>query len=193
MRRARLFLGGALRLMAWARRMPGQSAMLSAALAGIAFIAIPSTLEIAPKLVWNASASAPLGLYWVGGKSALERGDLVLAALPEPVRTLASERGYLPLGIPLVKPVAALPGDHLCTIGRAILINGKVIARRRKRDSRGRIMLAWSGCRRLTDSEILLLNGDVPDSFDGRYFGPARMDEVVGRLVPLWTWPGPQR
>lgn len=56
----------------------------------------------------------------------------------------------------------------------------KIIARRQKRDSGGRITPAWSGCRRLTDSEILLLNADIPDSFDGRFFGPMRMDEVVG-------------
>jgi conjugative transfer signal peptidase TraF len=159
---------------------------------GIVLLIMPSVFEIPPRLVWNASASAPLGLYWVAGKSDLERGDLVLSEVPEPWRRLADEHGYLPLGVPLMKHVAALPGDHICTIGRAILIGGSIAARRLKRDSRGRIMPAWDGCRLLTSDEILLLNADVPDSFDGRYFGPTRLDQVIGRLVPVWTWLGGQ-
>ena len=50
-------------------------------------------------------------------------------------------------------------------------------------------MPAWDGCRLLSGDEILLLNADVPDSFDGRYFGPTRFDQVIGRLIPLWTRP----
>lgn len=150
-------------------------------------------LEIAPLVVWNASPSASLGLYRAAGKSALERGDLVLAELPDSVRELAEMRGYLPSGVPLIKHVAALPGDHICTIGRAVLIGGSIAARRLKRDSKGRIMPAWDGCRLLSADEILLLNANVPDSFDGRYFGPTKMEEVIGRLVPLWTWPDEQR
>jgi conjugative transfer signal peptidase TraF len=188
MSRERLFLTGVLRVVTRARRALPRPGALCALLAGIALATVPSVLQIAPRLVWNASASTPLGLYWVAVQSDLERGDLALADLPELMRQLASEREYLPPGIPLVKHVAALPGDHICTIGRALLIGGEVVARRQKRDSRGRLMPAWSGCRLLTSGEIFLLNADVSDSFDGRYFGPTRRDEVIGRLVPLWTW-----
>jgi conjugative transfer signal peptidase TraF len=189
MSRDRPLLSGALRLAAYTLRSRKRLGIFSVAVAGIALVTAPTALGYAPRLVWNASASAPLGLYWVVGKADLKRGDLVLAELPEAVRKLASERGYLPLGIPLVKHIAALPGEHLCTIGRAILIGGTVAARRLKRDSTGRLMPAWSGCRLLVANEIFVLNADVPDSFDGRYFGPTSMDEVIGRLIPLWTWP----
>jgi conjugative transfer signal peptidase TraF len=193
MSRRRLFQGGALRLAWRARDRRLRQAIIAAVAVGVALVSTPAALNIAPLVVWNASASAPLGLYWVAGKSALKRGDLVLAELPESVRRLADERRYLPAGVPLIKPVAALPGDHTCTIGRAILIGGRVAARRLKRDSKGRIMPAWDGCRLLSADEIFLLNMDVPDSLDGRYFGPTRMDEVIGRLLPLWTWSAGQR
>lgn len=188
MSRDRLLLGGVLRFMRPAPRRPRRLDVLGVAATGVALATIPPALQIAPRIVWNASASVPIGLYWVAGKSQLDRGDLALAELPEFMRQLGSERGYLPIGTPLAKRVAALPGDHVCTIGRAIFIDGDVVARRRKRDSNGRPMPAWHGCRRLAGSEIFLLNADVADSFDGRYFGPTRMDEVIGRLVPLWTW-----
>jgi conjugative transfer signal peptidase TraF len=192
MSRERPLLCDALRLVRHARRKHPRQAMLAAVAIGVALVSTPAALKIAPLVVWNASASAPLGLYWVAGKSAMKRGDLVLAELPAPMRALADERGYLPLGVPLIKQVAALSGDHICTIGRAILIGGSVAARRLKRDSKGRIMPAWDGCRLLMAGEIFLLNMDVPDSFDGRYFGPTRLDQVIGRLVPVWTWPAGQ-
>lgn len=165
---------------------------LAAVAIGVALVSARAALDIAPLVVWNATTSAPLGLYWVAARADLKRRDLALAELPEPMRVLADERGYLPLGVPLIKHVAALPGDHICTIGRAILIGGSVAARRLKRDSKGRIMPAWDGCRLLMADEIFLLNADVQDSFDGRYFGPMRLDQVIGRLVPLWTEPGGQ-
>lgn len=163
--------------------------LLGLAAFGLVLVALPAILDIRPRLVWNASASAPLGLYWAGVPAVLNRGEFVLAELPRPMRHLAARRGYLPLGVPLVKRVAALPGDHVCTIGRAILIEGQVAALQRKRDSEGRILPRWRGYRRLLGDEILLLMTEVPDSFDGRYFGPTRSDEIIGVLTPLWTWP----
>ena len=31
------------------------------------------------------------------------------------------------------------------------------------------------------------MNWDVPDSLDGRYFGPIPASSVIGRALPLWT------
>lgn len=162
--------------------------LLGAIAIALGSLAIPSAFEITPRVIYNASASAPLGLYWAHGRDGLERGEFVLANLPKPVRQLANDRGYLPVGVPLIKRVAAVPGDHICIIGRAVLIDAKLVARRQNRDSQHRLVPAWHGCRRLTAGEIFLLMSDVPDSFDGRYFGPSRITEVIGRLTPIWTW-----
>ena len=35
--------------------------------------------------------------------------------------------------------------------------------------------------------EIFLMNPTVPDSLDGRYFGPLPVTSIVARAVPLWT------
>jgi conjugative transfer signal peptidase TraF len=137
--------------------------------------------------VWNATASAPIGLYRVRGDRALARGDLVLA-LPAPsLAAFAARQGYLPSGVPLVKRIAAVAGDAVCTRGDAIFINGRVAAARRAADGKGRPLPAWAGCARLRRSEVFLLMETVADSFDGRYFGPTPASQIVGRLVPLWT------
>lgn len=140
----------------------------------------------APLLLWNASASAPVGLYRVISSAPIQRGDMVLVRTPDSVRDLAAEHGYLPLNVPLVKRVAALAGDMVCAIGDDLSINGKWVASRLERDHLGRPLPHWEGCRRLGD-EVFPLMADVPTSFDGRYFGPVPTSAVIGRLVPLWT------
>ena len=70
-----------------------------------------SFIHIAPKLIWNASASTPIGLYSVDRSPRLDVTDLVAVAAPEPLATFLAERGYLPRGVPLMKRVAGLPGQ----------------------------------------------------------------------------------
>ena len=53
------------------------------------------------------------------------------------------------------------------------------------RDRAGRLMPWWRGCTTLDRGALLLLN-DPPASFDGRYFGPSRRTDVIGRATPLW-------
>jgi conjugative transfer signal peptidase TraF len=140
-----------------------------------------------PRLVWNVTASAPLGLYRVEFGLPPARGDLVLARLPETVRTLAAERSYLPKTVPVVKRVAAMAGDRICGVGDDIIVGGGIAARRLPADGQGRALPAWQGCHVLLGNEVFLLMEGVPDSFDGRYFGPTETSQIIGRLVPLWT------
>ena len=161
---------------------------LFAATVGVISLGVSSLTHPAPWLVWNASASAPLGLYWITHAQVVSRGDLLLAEPPDPAHRLAAERGYLPIDVPLVKRVAALPGDIVCSAGVAVTINGRQVAERLSADSRGRALPTWEGCRVLQSGEVFLLMEGVPDSFDSRYFGPVAATAIIGRLVPLWTW-----
>lgn len=165
---------------------------LAVAAFGLAGLGVVTIAEPAPRVVWNASASAPLGLYWVT-HGPIERGDFVLADAPSPARQLAAARGYLPARVRLVKRVAALAGDVVCAVGDVILIDGREVAKRLQRDSHDRPLPAWEGCRTLGPGEVFLLMAEVPDSFDGRYFGPISRSAIIGKLLPVWTfWPGHQ-
>ncbi|OIQ93476.1 peptidase S26 [mine drainage metagenome] len=139
-----------------------------------------------PRLLWNATASTPTGLYAVQPVRVLHVGDLVAVMPPEPVARFLADGGYLPQRVPLLKHVAALPGDIVCRSGHLITIDGIVIGEARDRDSRGRGLPVWSGCRVLADGEVFLMNRH-PDSLDGRYFGPLPAASIIGRAVPLWT------
>lgn len=138
-----------------------------------------------PRLVWNASASAPLGLYSVAPGDRLRIGDMVVAEPPRPIRMLAARRHYIPANVPLVKRVAAVAGAHICATGATIFVDGRVAAQRLATDRHGRQLPWWYGCRQLEPGESLLLNA-LPNSFDGRYFGPVGAAAIVGKAVPLW-------
>lgn len=140
----------------------------------------------APMLVWNVSASAPIGLYSVHPRAHVGTGDMVIVRLPGLFRSFAAHRHYLPANVPLVKRVAAVASDRVCARGRVVRVNGRWAASRRRFDRQGRALPWWQGCRTLRSGELFLLM-DHPASFDGRYFGPIARADVIGRARRLWT------
>lgn len=139
-----------------------------------------------PRFLWNRSPSSPTGLY-VAHARPPRRGEFAVAWLPERARAEAARRSYLPLGVPLVKKVAAAAGDTVCANGPRVTIEGHVVAWRQQRDRKGRSLASWSGCRRLRAGELFLLSLKVPGAYDGRYFGITQAVEVIGTAKPLWT------
>ena len=157
------------------------------ALAGLV-MALGSTIMSppVPRLVWNASASAPIGLYAVDVRARVAVGDMVVARIPRRWRTIADVRRYLPANVPAVKRVAASEGDEVCARRRTVFVNDRQIARRRTRDGAGRPLPAWVGCIVL-DRDNLFLIMDAAGSFDGRYFGISRRTDILGKAIPVWT------
>ncbi|MGY4403536.1 S26 family signal peptidase [Bradyrhizobium sp. USDA 3315] len=141
----------------------------------------------APRLVWNATASTPRGLYALHPVGRLHDLELVLVRLPEPIAKFLADRGLLPKGVPLLKHVMALPGQTVCRSGDAITVNAVDVGAAHDRDHLGRPLPRWSGCTTLQPGEVFLMNPTVPDSLDGRYFGSLPVSSIVARAVPLWT------
>ncbi len=139
-----------------------------------------------PMLVWNASASAPIGLYLVVPIQP-QAGELALVEPPDWVQSFADRRGYLPAHVPLVKRIVAQADGHVCAVGGWVFINGWPLAKPLEHDSQGRSLPRWNDCRRLSADEVFLLMANVSDSFDSRYFGPVKTSSIIGRLEPLWT------
>ena len=167
------------------RRTQLQHRMALAA-SGIACLGATILAPPLPRLVWNASASAPIGLYSVTPGALLKRGDMVIAWAPAGPRALAAHRHYLPGNVPLVKRVAAAPGERVCAIGSGIFVGGRHVAVRQARDSMARPLPWWRGCVTLKDGALFLLM-DAPASFDGRYFGSTSPPDVIGKATPLWV------
>ena len=158
-------------------------------LLGIGLLALACPKADAPVLLWNASASVPIGFYRLASRPPL-RGALAVIRLPDPFRTLAETRGYLRARTLLIKPVAAGGGDIVCRDGLVITINGRAVAHGKAADALGRPLPVWSGCVILSADRVFVLSED-PDSFDSRYFGPVERHHVLGTAVPVWYAPRP--
>lgn len=156
--------------------------MVGAGLLGLTIICPP-----APRLVWNASASVPVGLYLIHPGAPPIKQGFILAALPEPWRGFAARRQYLSENVPLLKRVAAIHGDLVCAFGPIITIDGAMVARRLRKDARGRMLPWWEGCHHLRGGELFLLARDQTGSFDGRYFGVTHRNTLIGTAQLLWS------
>lgn len=160
--------------------------LIAIALCGL----IASSLLFSPlaMIVYNVTDSAPRGWYLVTRTAQLRLGDYVLADLPAPVAELAAQRGYLPVGVPLLKPISATFGQHICARGNVISIDHQPRAIALLNDGKGRPLHAWMQCRLLGVNEFFLLNPQRSASFDSRYFGPVDRSAVRGKAIPLWVW-----
>lgn len=150
-------------------------------------VGYPGLTPMPVKLIWNASASAPVGFYTVDFDGPFEVTDLVVVDAPEPLATFLAERGYLPKGVPLLKRVLAVSGQTVCRTGHTITVDGIAVGIALERDRAGRNLPVWQDCLRIHTGEIFLMNWQVRDSLDGRYFGVTSTDQIIGRALPLWT------
>lgn len=145
------------------------------------------TAPVSRTMVWNTTASVPTGLYLIRGKQSIHVGERVAIHPPPALRRLLAERGYLPVGVPLLKRVGAVSGQRVCRFAQGVTIDGKLVGVARSFDRRGRSLPAWSGCHRIKSGELFVMNPDAPESFDGRYFGVLTSRDVIGRATPIWT------
>ena len=154
----------------------------------VAIVLLLSTIGgTPPRYIWNASSSVPIGLYRLQPVTTLTVTELVAVQPPDLLAVFLHLNGYLPIGIPMLKRVLALPGQTVCRNGLTIVVDGVDVGHAQERDARGRPLPVWSGCRWIADGDVFVMNWQSTDSLDGRYFGPLPASAVIGRAVPVWT------
>jgi len=159
--------------------------LVTAGLAAAALVA-PTLRPMTPRVLWNASASTPIGLYLIRPGTAPAIGNIVAVTPPDALARFLADGGYLADSVPLLKHVTALAGQIVCRTDATVTVDGTPVASALAHDRRGRALPVWQGCRQLGADEIFLLNPEIRDSLDGRYFGPLPLSAVIGVAVPLW-------
>ena len=136
----------------------------------------------------NITPSEPVGFYRrIDGKP--ERGALVLLKQPQNPRGSVL-RHYLPINLPLIKRVAAIPTDIVQIDRLGVRINGVYWpdSAPLSRDRGGRTLTAYPfGTYCVALAELWVMSNN-PRGLDSRYFGPVPASTVISRLVPVATW-----
>lgn len=153
---------------------------------------------LAMGLIINITPSLPVGIYKLSPISRLHRGEYVSICPPDtaPFR-LARRAGYVPKGpcpgdyLPLMKPIAGLPGDQIVVGVQGIAVNGAHIplSRAYSRDGAGRALPRIApGSYTVRPGEVWLVSHYNDRSFDSRYFGAVQIDRLKGSTAPVLTW-----
>lgn len=157
------------------------------------------TLAVALAAKWiglryNDSPSMPVGLYL--RTSSQSNATLIVFCPEQPFANLSVLRGYRSRGNcpdgaePLAKPIAARPGDTVELSAHGMAVNGRLLPNTAPlvEDSAGRPLRHWPfGKYVVTADTVWLASSYSPRSFDSRYFGPVRTDQVRENVRALLT------
>jgi conjugative transfer signal peptidase TraF len=134
----------------------------------------------------NLSNSEPWGIYRLTPFDGhLVTGELVIMEVPVQARPYVYGRGWLKEGGSLLKGIGAVPGDQVMITSGGILINQHYFGPVFKQDSQGKPLPELRGSFRIQPGYFLPLATAIPNSFDGRYFGPVPLRLIVGKAKPV--------
>ncbi|KAF0180773.1 MAG: putative conjugal transfer protein [Caulobacteraceae bacterium] len=129
-------------------------------------------------VIYNGSPSVPVGFY-IRDQRPLGLGAYVTLRAEDAAPAYAQLRDFTDRTDRFIKRVAATGGARICADGDRVILPGDGVVERVSRDTAGRELPTWQGCRTLGADEVFLV-GDTADSFDSRYWGPVRRDVIEG-------------
>lgn len=139
----------------------------------------------------NLTPSEPVGIYRLVAGGA-ERGALVWLQQPAGPQASVLHR-YAPANIPLIKRVAAIPGDTVELERSGVRIDGTLWpdSKPLRRDAERHALRAFPfGIYNVTAGQLWVMS-QHPRGIDSRYFGPVPVSSVISRLTPVITWSYP--
>src|SRR5450631_303811 len=143
-----------------------------------------------PKILINETPSEPVGLYRLveHPENEFRRGMYVVFPVPKELHALVYGRHWMKNGIPFLKELLGLAGDHVCVLSDRLEINGRTIGPVFERDSQGQPLPQHLGCFDVQAGTFFAASQSLDKSFDARYFGPLPLSELQGEARPLWTF-----
>jgi signal peptidase I len=146
--------------------------------------------------IYNETNSLPIGYYIVDKDiSIIDKGDIIRICPREDNQAiqLGIERGYLTRTnqsncfiVSLLKVVAAREGDFIECRDNEVLIN-KTSYRKQLEDSQKRGLPSCDLNRKLKKNEYFVMT-EKHNSFDSRYLGVVKREEIMSKAKPFLTW-----
>lgn len=142
------------------------------------------------------------------------KGEKIVIKLSQNWDDFIASRGWKKKHVPLIKQVYGVPGDEICIRNNLLYINNQKTAKIKNYDSKNRLVPNYwknnqiyikniskfhnirhyhhqhyqdqgRGCLILDDLNYLVLGLHSDRSFDGRYFGPIKLDQVESQVTKV--------
>ncbi len=145
----------------------------------------------------NMTRSLPLGLYL---QTDDPKAKLVVFCPAVGAMDESASRGYrghsyglgcLDGAPPLLKPVIATPGQNVTVTSKGIVVERRLLPNTAPLsfDAKHRPLRAWPPGDYVVEPGTLWVASTFhPGSYDSRYLGPIRREQVLYRLRPLWLF-----
>lgn len=147
----------------------------------------------------NNTDSLPRGIYHISNDNIIKRNDIVVFCPPKnEFLEFAKLNGYwgnLKLVCDNITPkymkkVVGLPGDNIIINSYGVYINNKKIKNSEpyKDILSDKIFKNYSKKIKLKDKEYFLMSDYNKLSFDSRYFGIVKKEDIIYKVFPLFTY-----
>ena len=148
-------------------------------LLGVFYVLIWVIHELGYGFSYQDTASMPIGWYITYPLPVhLDHGQVVVFDPPKSAEALMIKNHWIHKNQKLMKKVYATPGDWVCTDCNEVEVNHHKIARVYEDYAPHKPLPHWKYCGFLPDGEYLLMSTRVAKSFDGRYFGPTKRNQI---------------
>lgn len=144
-------------------------------------------------LRFNKTNSIPYGIYKTVNKKVVRNSFVRFCPPDTEAFRIGRERNYIPVGfcphgyMELMKEVIGIPGDTYQFTEQGLILNGILIPNTKpiKEDISHRPMPLNKAKGFLENDEYILMGLEIPNSYDARYYGVIRKENITGSLEPL--------
>ena len=149
------------------------------------FIITSITKHLGYGLTYQVSISMPKGFYLIVPAKHIKRNDVVIFYPPPKIKTFLVQHKWIPNSAIMMKHVIGMPGDMVCKKNNALFVNNKYFGPVLTYYAPHKKLPNEPFCGKLKKQEYLLLSARIKRSFDCRYFGPVKRQQIIGKVIKL--------
>ena len=146
------------------------------------------------RYVFNISESLPIGIYQKLEDKNFQKGDLVILDIPKERMDFMISRGYIDGNMlkTMLKRIEGVEGETFKVLSidelkKFLVKENKILGSISNFDSRGRQLPQIKSPLILNKDEFFVM-GESDNSFDSRYFGKIKKEEILYKVKPILTF-----
>lgn len=147
----------------------------------ILYLCIAGYITLPHLVIYNYTASLPVGWYWLEPAASLRHGDIILCDADEDTMQLAVERQWINPNTHFLKCIYGLPGDVYEIRAHRYIVNGEDKGEIKQYDSAGRKLPLQPDGKYIVPEGYILTGTSEENSFDSRYYGPIPIKNVYNK------------